>query len=101
MSDLQSFLDNALKNVKIDKTITGRQKEKYDIYREIAELIIAVRGELGLTQEQLARLTGVSQANISKFENGISHPSITTLRKIADGMGKRLVLRFADKEEDE
>ncbi len=101
MSDLQSFLDNALKKVKLDKSDAEEPVDDYDIYKEIAELIIATRSELGLTQGQLAQLTGVSQANISKFENGNSRPSITTLKKIVDGMGKRLVISLADKDGDE
>jgi DNA-binding XRE family transcriptional regulator len=101
MSDLQSFLDNALKNVKLEKTTYTDSAATYDIYHEIAELIIAARTEQGLTQEQLAQLTGVSQANISKFENENIRPGITTLNKIADGMVKRLVISFTDKESDE
>ena len=101
MSDLQSFLDNALKNIKLDKSDAEKPADDYDVYQEIAELIIAARNELGLTQGQLAQLTGVSQANISKFENGNSRPSISTLKKLVDGMGKRLIISLADKDEDE
>lgn len=98
MSDLQSFLDIALKNVKLDESKAVESTRDYDIFKEISELIIVIRNELNLTQEQLAQMTGVSQANISKFENGNSRPSITTLKKIADGIGKRLVISLADKE---
>ena len=101
MSDLQVFLDSALKNVTIDKSAAIEDTIDYDIYSQIAELIASTRTELGLTQGELARLTGVSQANISKFENGNSRPNIATLKKIADGLGKRLVISFADREGNE
>ena len=103
MNDLQSYLDNALKKVNLDKSISHDTLDIYniyDIYHEIAELIISTRVELGLTQGQLAHLTNVSQSNISKFENGITRPSITTLKKIADGIGKRLVISFSEKEDN-
>lgn len=37
----------------------------------------------GLTQEQLAELTGIKPPHISKYENGKILPSIESLRKIA------------------
>lgn len=101
MSDLQSFLDSALKNVKLETPTAVESTGNYDIYQEIAQLLIAARTELSITQGQLAQMTGVSQANISKFETGNSRPSITTLKKIADGIGKRLVIGFADQEGEE
>jgi len=101
MSDLQSYLDSAFQKVKLDKSTPVEPQEDYDIYQEIAALIISTRTEAGLTQEQMAQITGVSQANISKFENGYNHPNITTLKKLADGLGKRLIISFADKEGDE
>ena len=100
MSDLQHFLDVALKKVKLDKPDEPKLIEDYDINHEIAVMITVMRNEMNLTQGQLAKRSGVSQANISKFENGISQPSIGTLKKIADGMGKRLIVRFIDKEVD-
>lgn len=99
MSDLQSFLDNALKNVDIGKPKESFVPDEYDVYAEIAEMLITTRTELEITQGELAKITGVSQANISKFENGNSHPSIATLKKIADGLGKRLVVTFVDGED--
>jgi transcriptional regulator with XRE-family HTH domain len=41
------------------------------------------REELGLTQVELARLSGTQQSAISDLETGHSSPTITTLRKIA------------------
>lgn len=74
--------------------------EKYDIEAELRELIIFTRKELGITQKQLAQRSGISQANISKIENGNYHPSVITLQRIADGLGKRLVIEFADYREE-
>lgn len=98
MSELQSYLDQALKKVKINNMNPVVESEDYDIYAEIAEMLISIRNEMNITQGDLARMTGVSQANISKFENGNSRPSLTTLKKIADGLGKRLVVTFGDRE---
>lgn len=101
MSEFQAYLEQALKKVEISKEPKQEEIEEYDIYAEIAEMIIAARNEQGITQGQLAKMTGVSQANISKFETGSSRPNILTLKKIADGLGKRLVVAFVDGEDEE
>ena len=101
MNDFQMFLEDALKRVTIEQGTAEEKPDDYDIYEEIAAAIVAARNELGLTQKELAKLSGVSQANISKFETASSRPHISTLKKIADGLGKKLVIAFADGEESE
>lgn len=101
MSEFQAYLQQALKKVEITKESKDDRIEDYDIFAEIAEMIIEARNEQGITQGQLAELTGVSQANISKFETGNSKPNILTLKKIADGLNKRLVIAFVNGEEEE
>jgi len=47
---------------------------------KIAEL----RKERGLSQRQLAKEIGTSQANLSRWEQGLNEPSIIECWKIAD-----------------
>lgn len=47
---------------------------------KIAEL----RKEKGLTQRQLAKEIGTSQANLSRWEQGLNEPSIVECWKIAN-----------------
>lgn len=47
---------------------------------KIAEL----RKENGLSQRQLAKEIGTSQANLSRWEQGLNEPSIIECWKIAD-----------------
>lgn len=99
MSDLQSYLDIALKQVDLEPTQESFAIEQYDVEAEICQLIVVTRTSLGLTQKQLSQRSGISQANISKIENGNYRPSIAVLKKIADGLGKRLVIEFVNQEE--
>jgi transcriptional regulator with XRE-family HTH domain len=46
----------------------------------------------GLTQSQLAARARTSQAAISRIERGLVSPSISTLARLLDLMGERLVL---------
>jgi len=99
MSDLQSYLDKALQEVQLSETDDKPIVMDYDIEAELCELIVTTRTQLGITQKQLAEKSGVSQANISKIENGTYRPSIPILKRIADGLGRRLIIEFADYEE--
>jgi transcriptional regulator with XRE-family HTH domain len=47
----------------------------------------ARRGELGLTQEQLANDTELHQRWISNVETGKRNPSYASLRRLAAGLG--------------
>lgn len=64
---------------------------------EVMKAIVDARTSMNLTQKQLSELTGIDQADISKLENGTRNPSIRLLQKLAEGMGKRLEIRFIDK----
>lgn len=100
MSDLQSYLEKALKEVQIPEIQQEEFVIDYDIEAEIREQIVVTRTSIGMTQKELANKSGVSQANISRIENGNYNPSIAVLKRIADGLGKRLIVEFADYEEE-
>ncbi len=46
----------------------------------------------GLTQRQLADLSGVPQADISRIERGGANPTEATLQRLARALERRLVL---------
>ena len=98
MSEFQRFLDQALKEVDFESTESEEVHEEYDVFEEIRIQIIKARDDLNMTQKELAQKAGLTQANISKIEQGISHPTIDTLRKIANGLGKRLIVRMENPE---
>ena len=62
--------------------------------RQIVRAIGEGRQAKNLTQEQLAEVTGINQANISRLENGTGNPSLRTLKRLAAGMGMELKLEF-------
>ena len=49
--------------------------------------IAELRKEKGLSQRQLAKEIGTSQANLSRWEQGLNEPSIMECWKIADYFG--------------
>ena len=102
MGDFQNYLDNALKNldVKNTKHTNDLPKIDYDIANDISDLLAKTRKDLGISQRQLAERTGIPQANISKIENGHYLPSLAILKKLADGLGRRLIVDFIDFESE-
>ena len=51
------------------------------------ENIHRLRKERGMTQEELAKLVGVSKSTISNYENDMTGPACSKLSKIADALG--------------
>jgi ribosome-binding protein aMBF1 (putative translation factor) len=62
--------------------------------RQIIRAIIEGREENDLTQQQLSAVTGIAQADISRLENGTANPSLSTLKRLAAGMGMKLQIEF-------
>jgi DNA-binding XRE family transcriptional regulator len=58
-------------------------------YRLIARLIQR-RHEMHLTEEQLARLSGVGQAEISQIEQGYQSPTLETYSRLATALNLSL-----------
>lgn len=63
---------------------------QYNIIKEV----ITLRREKSLTQEDLAKLTGISKTRIKNIENGNIIPTIEMLNKIAQAGGKQLIVNF-------
>ena len=98
MSDFQKLLNQALEKVNLTPVDDTPEVEEYNIDAEVRDLVISTRSAANLTQKQLAQRSGVSQSNISKIENGNYQPSLSTLKRIAGALGKRLVVSFEDPE---
>ncbi len=72
-------------------------KKEYDALEpefDIIQAMVTARKELNLTQKELSERTGITQADISRIENGTRNPSLEMLKRLAAGMGMRLRLEF-------
>lgn len=66
----------------------------------IIQAVVEARKASGLTQKQLAEITGIAQADISKMDNGNASPSLRTLQRLASGMGTVLKIEFVPESND-
>lgn len=71
-----------------------------DINLYLAQVLSESRERLHITQKKLSEKTGIHQADISKIERGIGNPSLSTLKRLADGMGMTLKIEFIPKKID-
>ena len=60
----------------------------------VANALISARAKANMSQLELAKATGIDQADISKIERGIANPSIATLKRLAKGLNADLVVSF-------
>jgi transcriptional regulator with XRE-family HTH domain len=70
-----------------------------ELLKGVSEEIQRVLDDNNFTQEDLCRITNMSQSNISKIQNGKVVPKIETLQKIATATNTRLVISFESVEE--
>lgn len=59
---------------------------------QLAVQLINLREKRGLSQSELARRTGINQAEISRIERGSGNPTERTLMRLADALGADLQL---------
>ena len=89
MSDLRAYLKKQMEDPDF--------KAEYEAMRpeyEAIKAVIAARLESNMTQAELAEKTGIRQSNISRIESGTSSPTVETLARIAEGLGKKLKIEF-------
>ena len=93
MDNYDKYLNDQLKNPEF-----RAEWEALDPEFAVIQALIDARKSAGLTQKQLAERTGIAQSDISKLETGNANPSLTTLRRLATGMGKQLKIEFVTPE---
>lgn len=70
--------------------LTEEEKIEIDLLSEIIAKIIERRQELGISQRELEKLTGVRQEAICRIENMKNVPQLDTLIKLMEPLGLRL-----------
>ena len=75
-----------------------REYEAIQPEMDVIRAIVNARNSQNLTQNELAKRTGINQADISKLENGTRNPSINLLKRLAEGMGMNLKIEFVPKQ---
>lgn len=91
----------------LDKELTTNEKLKSLNFRSseeaqklkinLAKIILTARREKHISQKQLSEKTGITQADISRYESGEGNPTLDTIYRIAYGLGMTINLIFENK----
>ena len=63
----------------------------------LREVIKARRKVLGISQQDLAEMSGVSLPTVKDIERGLANPSLSTISKLLDVLGMDIVYRVRQK----
>ena len=81
-------------NEKLKDDEFKKEWESFSPEYQVMKEVINAREINNLTQKQLAELSGIRQSEISKLETGERNPSIKILKRIAEAMNMKLVIKF-------
>ncbi len=92
MKTFDKYLEEQLKDEEFKE-----EYKKISPELDIIKAMLDARKLQNLTQEELAKKTGIDQADISKLENGTRNPTINLLKRLAEGLGMDLKIEFVPK----
>ena len=55
--------------------------------KKLSDVIVELRKEKGLTQQELANKLNITDKAVSKWERGLSYPDITSISSLASTLG--------------
>jgi len=90
MSDIEKYI------AKREKKTPGFRKTVMDEYNNlrIGFQIKELRTKKGMTQEEFAKKLKTTKSAVSRLENHTESIRLSTLEKVADVLGKKLVVNF-------
>ena len=89
MSSYREYKEKALKDLEVKAEYDSLEAE-YDII----QAMIDARINQHMTQKDLSAKTGITQADISRIENGTRNPSLAMVKRLAEGLEMQLKLEL-------
>lgn len=73
------------------KPVTMERINRYNFRHAVGTRLSAARKEKGITQEQLAAMTGIDRGHIARIEGGRMNTTLDTLEKICTALDISLI----------
>lgn len=65
------------------------------LMRKVGQTFAEARAESGLTQTELAEISGIHQSCLSRLEQGNGNATVSTLEAVAAAMGCKLEIKLS------
>ena len=75
-----------------DKIVSPEEREQINFQVSLIGKMIEARERKGLSQRDLAKLSGVKQPIIARMEKGNTNPQLNTILKVLAPLGKTLAI---------
>lgn len=76
------------------------QKRTLEQSCELIRQLVEERQRQGMTQQDVADITGILPSNLARLESGKRIPTLVVLQKYASALGKHIELKFCDGAEE-
>jgi len=74
------------------------EEQRQRVGTDIVAQYVALRKNLGYTQEDISRATGIARPNIARIESGKYTPTLEVLTKLAGALDMDLEIWFVERE---
>lgn len=89
-------INDVLVKLEQENETIAKWNKHYEIEKKIIKKIIDKRKSLNMTQQELAKLTGLKQPAIARIERQVNSPTLSTLINIIDELNLKLELVCLD-----
>src|SRR4051812_8709759 len=86
-TSFDDFFDELVAEAEAEGPAAVAELEALQLHYSLARQLIGRQHEQGLTQKQLAELSGIDQAEISRIERGQANPTTATLSALTKALG--------------
>ena len=95
------FRDNRT-NYEKEKEVREKRLSAYseDIQKRLIRQLVEERQRQGMTQQEVADITGIMPSNLARLESGKRVPTLVVLQKYASALGKHIELKLCDGAEE-
>lgn len=87
-ADIDNDPDIRCQGLAVKAECEARQME----FAEVMSALKAAREVAGLSLRDVEERTGINKSNLSLLENGKGNPTLETVRRIADAIGRRVLI---------
>lgn len=102
---MQNNMENNRKDCQMEKEAREKrllayseaiQKRMLEVSSHIIRELVEERHRLGMTQQDIADLTGILPSNLARLESGGRVPTMVVLQKYASAVGKHIEVKICD-----